>query len=268
MALELAMLTLLIVLSTLFLWEAAGAPCRRVRSEEPQVRAVSLAKERRSRKLQGRVSAAIDAVLSESPTGDESKPRERRSRNKCPDQGRTSREGSEFTSPTVVYGGINMHLPAPPVPTGSDTSMPSRASVPTGSDTSVPNQASGPTGPSITVPSQPSLPMSSPQFEPRATQWLARRSTEGRAGYEGPVEHGGLGLQGAAHEARTVPISRSSKSTQTDPVIVLDPSEYVYVSGRGECVHKDQDCHGLRRAFDVRPKAICQYCLNHSRRVR
>ena len=261
---ELALLTLLIVLSTLFLWEAAGAPCRRARSEEPQVRAVSVAKERRARKLQGRVSAAIDAVLSESPTGDESQPRERRSRNKCSDQRRASREGSEITPPTVVYGGINMHLPAPLAPTGPGISAPSQATVPTGSGTSVPSQRSA----STSVPTQSSLPTAPHQAEPRATQWLAQYPTGEHASFRGPVEHGGVGFQGPARENRTVLVSSSTKSTQTDPVIVLDPSEYVYVSGRGDCVHKDQDCHGLRRAFDIRPKAVCQYCLNSSRRVR
>ena len=244
---ELAVLTLLIVLSTLFLWEAAGAPCRRTRSEEPQVRAVSVEKERRARKLQGRVSAAIDAVLSESPTGDESQPRERRGRNKCSDRGRASREGSDLPSPTVVYGGINMHLPAPLVPTGPSVSVPSQASVPTGPSPSVPSQASVPTGPNSAKPSQSPLPTAPLQPEPRVTPWPAQHSAGGSgdgfrgtppdalhpAGFVGTVEHGGLGLQGQAREPRTVVASRSAKSTQTDPVIVLDPSEYVYVSGRG-----------------------------------
>ncbi|CAE7637922.1 GIP [Symbiodinium microadriaticum] len=126
---ELAMLTILIVLSTLFLWEAAGAPCWRRNDSEPQVRAVTAHKERRTKKLQGRVAAAIDAAMSESPTGDELRPQARKSRNKCPDQS-ASRTGSS---------------------------------------------------------------------------------------------------------------NKAVKSVQTDPVIVLDPGEYVYVSGGGDCVHKDQE---------------------------
>ena len=81
-----------------------------------------------------------------------------------------------------------------------------------------------------------------------------------------PAEHQRFVGQAPVREPRASVVS--SSSTQTDPVIVLDPSEYVYVSGRGDCVHKNQDCHGLRRAFDVRPKAVCQYCLNHSKRVK
>ncbi|CAE7279390.1 RE2, partial [Symbiodinium microadriaticum] len=111
---ELAVVTVLVVLSTLFLWETAGAPCRRRQSEEPQIRAVSVEKERRARKLQGRVSAAIEAALSESPTGDEALPRVRKDRTKC--SGSSAQHRSESTTPTVVYGGINMHIPPASVP--------------------------------------------------------------------------------------------------------------------------------------------------------
>ncbi|OLQ10890.1 Copia protein [Symbiodinium microadriaticum] len=48
---ELAVLTLLVVLSTLFVWEASGAPCRRRQAPVPEIRAVTV-KERRAKKLQ------------------------------------------------------------------------------------------------------------------------------------------------------------------------------------------------------------------------
>ncbi|CAE7189792.1 RE1, partial [Symbiodinium necroappetens] len=103
---ELAVLTLLVVLSTLFVWEASGAPCRRRRESTPHVRAVSV-KERRAKKLQDRVAAAIDSAVSESPTGDEGRPVPRKGRNKCPSEAAEAEPGPS-PSPTVVYGGINM----------------------------------------------------------------------------------------------------------------------------------------------------------------
>ena len=128
---ELAMLTILIVLSTLFLWEAAGAPCWRRNDSEPQVRAVTAHKERRTKKLQGRVAAAIDAAMSESPTGDELRPQARKSRNKCPDQSASRHESVSSPSPTVVYGGINMHIPLPPTSPEVSHSVPNLAGSPT-----------------------------------------------------------------------------------------------------------------------------------------
>ena len=74
---ELAVLTLLVVLSTLFVWEASGAPCRRRQAPVPEIRAVTV-KERRAKKLQDRVAAAIDSAVSESPTGDEGQPARRK----------------------------------------------------------------------------------------------------------------------------------------------------------------------------------------------
>ncbi|CAE7644534.1 GIP, partial [Symbiodinium necroappetens] len=68
---ELGVLTLLIVLSTLFLWETACSSCRRQQPADARVCAVSAHKERRAKKLQDRVAAAIDTAMSESPTGDE-----------------------------------------------------------------------------------------------------------------------------------------------------------------------------------------------------
>ncbi|CAE7924460.1 GIP, partial [Symbiodinium sp. KB8] len=80
---ELAVLTFLVVLSTLFVWEASGAPCRRRQAPVPEIRAVTV-KERRAKKLQDRVAAAIDSAVSESPTGDEGQSARRKGRNKCP----------------------------------------------------------------------------------------------------------------------------------------------------------------------------------------
>ena len=224
---ELALLTVLIVLSTLFLWETAGASCRRRRHEEPQVRAVSVQSERRARRLEGRVAAAIDAALSESPTGDEQRPKPRKNRNKCSES-----SASSGSTPTVVYGGINMHVPpvSPPV---------------VNAEANAAHQA-----------------------QREATGSTATANHRNPAGLLGPREHQGLGFKEPDREPRVGPTRKVSSSVQTDPVIVLDPGEYVYVSGGGECVHKDQDCHGLRRAFNIKPKAVCQYCLNHSRRVR
>ena len=229
---ELAVLTILIVLSTLFLWEAAGAPCRRRRQDEPQVRAVTVHKERRAKKLQGRVAAAIDAVMSERPTGDELRPQPRKIRNKC-----TESSASSSSMPTVVYGGINMNVPS--------ASSASEGRPTYNTATPVVQHAAG---------------EGSGSAVPVATRNPARLSE--------PGEHQGLDFKGPVWEPRAGSITKVSSSVQTDPVIVLDPGEYVYVCGGGDCVHRDQDCHGLRRAFNIKPKAICQYCLNHSRRVR
>ena len=236
---ELAVVTVLVVLSTLFLWETAGAPCRRRQSEEPQIRAVSVEKERRARKLQGRVSAAIEAALSESPTGDEALPRVRKDRTKC--SGSSAQHRSESTTPTVVYGGINMHIPPASVPAEANLPRPGYATAPV----QLPAGACGSSENAVPV------------------------TTRGKpAGFVGPDGYEGSGQGTAVREPSRVVASVRSSSMQTDPVIVLDPSEYVYISGRGECVHRDQDCHGLRRAFDIKPKAICQYCLSRSRGVR
>ncbi|CAE7359300.1 RE1 [Symbiodinium sp. CCMP2592] len=108
---ELALVTLMIVLSTLFVWEATGAPCRRrAPPEVAHVRAVNGdPRSRRSKKLQDQVKAAIDSVVN-SPTEDDEPPRAR-GRNKCPvgSSGSTS-PGVSSQGPTVVYGGINMHM--------------------------------------------------------------------------------------------------------------------------------------------------------------
>ena len=91
---ELGVVTLLIVLSTLFLWETCRPPCRRGVTEHPaQVRAVSLDKKsRRAKKLQERIAAAIDSAVtesavSESPLSEEPMPSVRKGRNKCPTGG-------------------------------------------------------------------------------------------------------------------------------------------------------------------------------------
>ncbi|CAE7756656.1 RE1 [Symbiodinium sp. CCMP2456] len=114
---ELAALTLLVVLSTLFVWEASGAPCSRRSREVPKIRAVTTQKhERKSKKLQERVAAAIDSALSESPTGDEGLQRRRKGRNKCLQEYDVDHEPRVERAPTVVYGDINVgvkHAGAP-----------------------------------------------------------------------------------------------------------------------------------------------------------
>ncbi|CAE7795583.1 GIP, partial [Symbiodinium sp. CCMP2456] len=107
---ELGVLTLLVILSTLFLWEASGAPCRRRAEDVPRVRALSVPKaERRSKKLQERVAAAIDSAMSESPTGDEARTEGRKGRNKCSSNFAQVEPRPLSNSPTVVYGDLNMH---------------------------------------------------------------------------------------------------------------------------------------------------------------
>ncbi|CAE7295309.1 RE1 [Symbiodinium sp. CCMP2592] len=106
---ELAVVTIMIVLSTLFVWEASGAPCRRrAPTDVAQIRAVNGdPRTRRSRKLQEKVKEAIDSVVS-SPTEDEGGCRDR-GRNKCPIGSAGSASSSTGSQgPTVVYGGINM----------------------------------------------------------------------------------------------------------------------------------------------------------------
>ncbi|CAE7245904.1 GIP [Symbiodinium sp. CCMP2456] len=198
---ELAALTLLVVLSTLFVWEASGAPCRRRNDEGPKIRAVTTQRqERRNRQLQERVAAAIDSALSESPTGDEGVTRRRKGKNKCLPEYHYECDASAGSSPTVVYGDLNMHVPV-----------------------------AGDVG--------------------RAPATYALQPADFVGGVPSPVTRS------------TSSTTAVSQATQTDPVVVLDPGEYVYISGRGDCVHRDQECRGLRRAGVVNAKAVCQYCL-------
>ena len=238
---ELGIATLLVVLSTLFIWEASGAPCRKRAEPRPTVRAVNAhKKDRRSRRLQEQVAAAIDSAVSESPTGDEARSQVRRSRNKCTVD--FADEGQAAARPTVVYGGINMHLQQP-----SGSEVVGRA----------PQQPSnlGHRQVQVSTEGSSSMPLDTPDFlqGPVSDQPRARRNA--------------AGLLEGSEAARGPGPSRSScrtQASQTDPVIVLDPSEYVYISGGGDCVHRSQDCKGLRRAGNVKAKAVCQYCLRIS----
>ncbi|OLQ14783.1 Copia protein [Symbiodinium microadriaticum] len=137
---ELAVLTLLVVLSTLFVWEASGAPCRRRQAPVPEIRAVTV-KERRAKKLQDRVAAAIDSAVSESPTGDEGQSARRKGRNKCPPMP-TEGASTASASPTVVYGGINMHLGEPRRPQESrdEVAYPSATFPPRAASSSYPRK--------------------------------------------------------------------------------------------------------------------------------
>ena len=235
---ELGIATLLVVLSTLFIWEASGAPCRRRAETGPTVRAINAhKKDRRSRRLQEKVAAAIDSAVSESPTGDEAGSQVRRSRNKCTVD--YAAEGQAATRPTVVYGGINMHLQHP-----SGSEGVGRAS----------QQPSNPGHRQVqdSASASSDLPLDPPTFLRGSVS--EQPCAKGKAA--GLLEGSDLALR----PGQGSPSSRSQAS-QTDPVIVLDPSEYVYISGGGECVHRSQDCKGLRRAGNIKAKAVCQYCL-------
>ena len=87
-------------------WELGALTLLRRRSPEPtqptpRVHAVSL-KERKAKKLQDRVAAAIDSTLSESPTSDEPRATSRKGRNKCPSGQRAASGVHGEQSPTVV----------------------------------------------------------------------------------------------------------------------------------------------------------------------
>ena len=222
---ELAMLTLLIVLSTLFVWEASGAPCRKRREPTPQVRAVSI-KERRAKKLQDRVAAAIDSAVSESPTGDEGRPAPRKGRNKCPSEV-TGAESGTGASPTVVYGGINMHLATAREPREFLDQATAAAS-------------------STTATAYPGVP--TPRLGPTESVEHFR--------VEPPRTRGG------PNAGR---VATCTQATQTSPVVVLNPEDSVHVSGGGECIHVCRNCRGLRNAGSVKQKAICQYCVRNQK---
>ncbi|CAE6927973.1 RE1 [Symbiodinium sp. CCMP2592] len=115
---ELLLATLLIVLSTVCLWETLRGriPARQVEGtgEGPKVRAVSVSKEKRSRRLQERVQAAIASAVSEtSPSGaSDAGGGTRRGRNKCP----LEQQASERlpSSPLIQAGVVHVHNPADP----------------------------------------------------------------------------------------------------------------------------------------------------------
>ena len=239
---ELGLATLLVVLSTLFLWEASGAPCRRRAEVEPRVRAVNAhKKDRRSRKLREQVAAAIDSAVSESPTADESRTQGRKSRNKCTAEFSAERHQPDLPQPTVIYGGVSMHLQHP-----CASEAVGRASTQQGSP--------GPGQAQVFSAGSPN---------PCGTQDLSRGPTSAQLHGSG-VARGSQEVFNPVRRPRPSSAGTRTQASQTDPVIVLDPSEYVYISGGGECVHRDQNCRGLRRAGIVKPKAVCQYCLKTS----
>ena len=238
---ELAVVTLLIVLSTLFVWEATGAPCRRRRDAEvPHVRAVSVEQRtRRSRKLQERVKAAIDSVVS-SPTEDEG-PQRARGRNKCPPEAaQSSTPSSSSQGPTVVYGGISMHMhgaglyedghPAPHASTLTSSSTMQSSYHP------------------ATAVEQLNAPASMRPLPDQPT------------GSEG--HHRVLRGDFVRGPSSSKP-SMQSQAVQTDPVVVLGPEDRVYLSEGGDCGHVSQNCRGLRQAGHVKTKKVCQYCIRH-----
>ena len=242
---ELGFLTLLIVLSTLFLWEASGAPCRRRREEPtPRVRALSVEKrERRSKKLRDCVSAAIDQAISESPTSEETQRPTRKGRNKCPGVEPLPQAFQEPV-PTVVYGGINMNMPLPRATEG--VPMPPPDDRFPGTPSEVPFIRS----------SYPASSSSSGAFHLHAHHQVEPT---------GPVEHPGFrgSRQGEGTSLRNR--TTQSQAVQTDPVVVLGPQSHVYLSDGGGCVHSIEGCRGLRQAGHIKSKTLCQYCLRNRR---
>ncbi|CAE7267366.1 unnamed protein product [Symbiodinium sp. CCMP2592] len=113
---ELLLAMLLIILSTVCLWETVKKGCgARTNTEAttvPKVRAVSAAKERKAKRLQDRVSAAIESAVSEtSPSGSEPL-RARRGRNKCPPD--HAPKGSTSAPPIIQAGVVHVHSPSDP----------------------------------------------------------------------------------------------------------------------------------------------------------
>ena len=240
---ELMLAVLLIVLSTVCVWETLR---NRVTSNPapstpslPQVRAVAATKEGKAKKLQDRVAAAIESVVSESsPSGSEPKPHRRKSRNKCP---RSPEPSERVEERPTVYGGVNIHLAHSPADPQVDAYIAHRLvyGEPTSSSSSLP----------------PGLP--NPQFEPVRPPPEAFTMPVAQAmssQYTGLVR--GEGSSFGPSQART-----TTQITQTDPVVILTPDSSVYSSAGGHCIHCEIGCRGLRNAGHIHAKSVCQYCL-------
>ena len=236
---ELALVTLLVILSTLFVWEASRAPCRRgPAGDQPRVRSVTTeGAERRFRRLQDRVAAAIDAAVSESsPTGDEGARVQRRGRNKCPTEPIPCPNPARSQGPTVVYGGINMHMHSARASDESPTApfLQPAASI----DSTYLTQPSGATGSS---------------FNPNLYQLpVEPAGSVGRSGVDETVSTKGPGPSRGPTKSQAV---------QTEHVMVLASQDRVFLSEGGDCVHCCENCRGLRQAGHVKSKKVCQYCI-------
>ena len=232
---ELLLATILIILSTVCLWETAKGSLieSRPRNNQniPRVRAVSAEKERRAKRLQERVQAAIETAVSEtSPSGGSgSDSRQRRGRNKCPVEAPTA-----SMNPVIQAGVVHVHSPADP---HMDEAVVYR------------NMSSSSTAAPQGLPNPQFMPVPPPpeayQFAPPTSPYpVAQTEVFGSTGSPGPSR------------TRTV-----SQVTQTDPVVVLGPESSVYLSAGGHCIHCEIGCTGLRNAGHIHTKNVCQYCF-------
>ncbi|CAE7531161.1 RE1 [Symbiodinium sp. CCMP2592] len=242
---ELMLAVLLIVLSTVCLWETlrkgVGARTEQREDRLPRVRAVAASKERKAKRLQDRVTAAINAAVSESsPTGSESTVQPRKGRNKCPRSPGQAPSASPQHAP-AVYGGVNIHLTQNPGDPQVETTGAQRQ----GYGDLFPIQGSFPAGP-VGPPTSYSQPVQNPppcQLGPSSSSAV-------------PVRVPNEGFVQGPSQPRT-----NSQVTQTDPVIVLHPEASVYSSAGGHCIHCEIGCRGLRNAGHIHTRGICQYCL-------
>ena len=231
---ELLLATVLVILSTVCLWETLKKGVRRedpVQPAIPKVRAVS-ARERRSKKLQERVSAAIDAVVSESsPTASEETPLKQRShRNKCPPS------SSELPASTTLSPVVNVNVNA--------------------------GLAQAPTEMLYALGVHPSTcdSGSSAFTRPQSSTFLSERPSVPTLPHPAAPVQGLVGGYGVGTAASTQ-LPKVSQSTQTEAVVVLGPESSVFMSDRGHCAHSDSSCRGLRNAGHVQSKTVCHYCL-------
>ena len=234
---ELLLATILIILSTVCLWETAKGSLLESRSRDnqnmPRVRAVSAEKEKRAKRLQERVQAAIETAVSEtSPSGGSgSDSRQRRGRNKCPGGGAdcldepcdTGRSGSCPQSSRSTHGRSSC----------LQKTMPSSS---TAAPQGLPNPQFMP------VPPPPEAYQSVPPAPPYPA---AQTEVFGSISSPGPSR------------TRTV-----SQVTQTDPVVVLGPESSVYLSAGGHCIHCEIGCKGVEETWVTYTRRnVCQYCF-------
>ncbi|CAE7765514.1 GIP [Symbiodinium sp. CCMP2592] len=239
---ELLVAMLLIILSTVCLWETVKGSMSRQRADDraepPRIRAVAATKERRSKRLQDRVTAAIESVVSEtSPSGgSEHAPKARRNRNKCP-----TGEGATGTgrSPVIQAGVVHVHGPNDPRADATAVHHPLWTQ-PASSSTSMPPGFANPHADLIPPP-----PPETYQVQPPPGPYPT-------------AQFQGSGIAGTPNPPKPQMVSQI---TQTDPVIVLSPESSVYNSAGGHCIHMEIGCRGLRNAGHIHTKNVCQYCL-------
>ena len=236
---ELMLAMLLIILSTVCLWETVKSGCQGRQDgrgpEVPKIRAVSTAKERKAKRLQDRVSAAIESAVSEtSPSGSDATVHKRRGRNKCP-QGQPTPEAI-VPSPTIQAGVVHLHSPRDPLMNADLAYQAVFGGMPAASSAAAPQLPVGNVMPTqATAPvhhaSSSSIPYPAAQVQ-----------TEVRV--PGPSQ-----------------VRVTSQITQTEPVVILTPDSSVYTSAGGHCIHCEIGCKGLRNAGHIHTRSVCQYCL-------